>query len=97
LIGETQFDHSAAVSFQVSAATGLGATDGLVRIFDGRRGFAIQIDRTVAPLLVMAHNTQTAQGPFCRIVLSAMETDDTRKPGLGPAPPLHIRYAIQLE
>lgn len=96
-IGKTQFDHSAAVSFQVSATTGIGATDGVVRIFDGTRGFAVHIDRTVAPLLVMAHNTQTAQGPFCRIVLSAMETDDTRKPDRGPAPPLHVRYAIELE
>jgi hypothetical protein len=96
-IGRTQFDHSAAVSFQVSATTGLGATDGFVRIFDGRRGFSIWIDRTVAPLLVMAHNTNTAQGPFCRILLSAMETDDTRKPDPGPAPPIHVRYAIELD
>jgi hypothetical protein len=96
-IGAATFDHSAAVSFQVSATTGLGATDGHVRIFDGTRAVSIYIDRTVAPLLVMAHNTPTAQGPFCRIMLSAMETDDTRKPDPGPAPPLHIRYAIELD
>jgi hypothetical protein len=96
-IGQSQFDHAAAVSFQVSATTGIGATDGLVRIFDGRRGFAIEIERTVAPLMVMAHNTNTAQGPFCRIMLSAMETDDTRKPEPGPAPPLHVRYALSLD
>lgn len=97
LIGRDAFDHSAALSFQVSATTGLGATDGIVRIFDGKRGFSLRIDRTVAPLLVMAHNTPTAQGPFARIVLSAMETDDTRKPEPGPAPPLHIRYGIELD
>lgn len=96
-IGQTQFDHSAAVSFQVSASTGLGATDGCVRISDRTRGFSILIDRTVAPLLVMAHNTNAAQGPFCRIVLSAMETDDTRKPDPGPAPPVHVRYAVELD
>jgi hypothetical protein len=96
-IGRDRFDHSEAVSFQVSATTGLGATDGHVRIFDGRRGFSIFIDRQISPLMVMAHHTPTAQGPFCRIVLSAMETDDTRKPGPGPNAPLHIRYAVELD
>jgi hypothetical protein len=95
-IGRAQFDHSAAVSFQVSATTGMGATDGKIRISDGKRGFTIFVDRTVAPLLAMTHNMNTAQGPFCRIILSAMETDDTRKPELGPAHPIHVRYAIEL-
>lgn len=96
-IGRSQFDHAAAVSFQVSATTGLGATSGIVQIFDRKRRFSIEIDRAVAPLMVMAHNTQTPQGPFCRILLSALETDDTRKPDPGPAPPLHVRYALVLD
>jgi hypothetical protein len=95
-IGERAFDHSAPVSLQVSSTTGLGATSGKIEIGDGRRSFEILIDRATAPLLAMVQYLPAAGGPFCRVILSAVETDDTRKPGSG-MPPLHIRYALVLK
>jgi hypothetical protein len=90
------FDHSAPVSLQVSSTAGLGATSGRIAVGDGRRSFEIQIDRTVAPMLTLVQFQQTSAGPFCRFMLSASETDDTRKTG-GGAAPLHIRYALVLK
>jgi hypothetical protein len=95
LAGEA-FDHSAPISLQVSSTTGLGATSGILEISDGKRGFEIQIDRSVAPLLAMAQLQQTSSGPFCRVMLSAAETDDTRKTS-GAASPRHVRYALTLK
>jgi hypothetical protein len=95
--GDRDFDHGAPVSMQVSASTALGVTDGVLSVSDGRRGFRIEIDRSVAPLVAMVQNRQTGAGPFCRIVLSALEMDDTRKPEPGPSPPRHVRYAFVLD
>ncbi len=95
-LGPGPIDHAAAVSFQVSATTGLGCTDGILDISDGRRGFRIEIDRAVAPLIPMIEHRPEVEGPFCRILLSAQETDDTLKPHSDRRPPLHFRYAILL-
>jgi hypothetical protein len=90
-------DHGAAVSFLVSATTGLGMTDGALTISDTRRSFRIEVDREVAPLFGLIQNQMTVDGPFTRIMLSAIETDDTRKPAPGPHAPRHMRYALILE
>jgi hypothetical protein len=94
-LGDRKVDHGKPVSLLVSATTGLGMTEGLIDIGDGRRGFRVEVDREMAPLIGLMQYERTGDSFFASLALSAMETDDTRKPD-GPVRPRRFRYALNL-
>jgi Glycosyl hydrolase family 57 len=92
-------DHGAPVSFLVSSSHGLGMTEGWAEIGDGRTRLRIEVDRATAPLLGMlshrpANTHRGAPSLFCQLQLSALELDDTRKPGMYQSGPRRFRFSI---
>ena len=81
LAGRT-VDHGAPVSFLVSSSHGFGMTEGWGEIGDDRTALRIEVDRACAPLLGMLSHRRSGEKLFCQIQLSALELDDTRKPGV---------------
>ena len=73
-------DLGAPVSFLVSARSGLGLTEGWIELGDGARRVRIDVDMTRAALMGLVTHAQVDRSFFCRVSLSAMEMDDTRKP-----------------
>ena len=94
LCGET-VEHGAPVSFLVSSSHGLGMTDGWAVIGDGRTGLRITVDRATAPLLGMLTHRKAGGRLFCQLQLSALELDDTSKPGAYAAGPRRFRFGIE--
>jgi hypothetical protein len=93
--GNETIDYGKPVSFLVSASTGLGMTEGTIEIGDDTRAFRVDVDQTVAPLVGLIHHEQSGDSFFCRLALSALELDDTRKPEPVTAP-RHFRFALTL-
>jgi hypothetical protein len=98
LAGQT-IDHGAPVSFLVSSSHGLGLTEGWAVIGDGTTGLRIEVDRATAPLLgLLTHRPARRAGGtasvFCQLQLSALELDDTRKPGAYESGPRRFRFSI---
>lgn len=91
----TPVDHGKPVSFLVSASTGLGMTEGIIDIGDGARGFRVEVDREMAPLIGLMHYQQSGDSFFARLSLSALELDDTRKPE-PVSGPRRFRFALNL-
>jgi hypothetical protein len=92
-------DHGAPVSFLVSSSHGLGMTEGWVEIGDDRTTLRIEVDRCTAPLLGMLthRSAKRAAGStslFCQLQLSALELDDTRKPGRYREGPRRFRFSV---
>jgi len=98
LAGQT-IDHGAPVSFLVSSSHGLGLTEGWAEIGDGTTRLRIEVDRSTAPLLgLLTHRPARRAGGeasvFCQLQLSALELDDTRKPGTYADGPRRFRFSI---
>ena len=95
LAGQT-IDHGAPVSFLVSSSHGLGMTEGWAEIGDGKTRLRIEVDRATAPLLgLLTHRPPVAGGEslFCQLQLSALELDDTSKPGAYRPGPRRFRFS----
>lgn len=73
-------DHGAPVTFMVSANSGLGLTEGWMDIGDNRKRMSINVDMETAALMGLVKHHRIGEDTFCRVCLSAMETDETRKP-----------------
>jgi hypothetical protein len=100
LSGRT-IDHGASVSFLVSSSHGLGMTEGWAEIGDDRTRLRVDVDRATAPLLGLLIHRPTkradgAAGVFCQLQLSALELDDTRKPGSYRDEPRRFRFSISI-
>ncbi|HEX4370427.1 MAG TPA: hypothetical protein VH019_03690 [Rhizomicrobium sp.] len=93
LAGRT-IDHGAPVSFLVSSSHGFGMTEGWSEIGDGRVSLRIEVDRASAPLLGMLTHKRSGEKLFCQIQLSALELDDTRKPGAYRPGPRRFRFSV---
>jgi hypothetical protein len=93
-LGDT-VDHGRPISFLVSASTGVGMTEGWIELGDDTRAIRIDVDRTTAQLVGMVHHQPTRDGVFCRLALSALELDETRKPDPVTGPRC-FRYALTL-
>ena len=89
------FDHGKPISFLVSASTGLGLTEGTIDIGDDTRAFRVEVDRAVAPLIGLMNHERHGDTLFTRLMLSALELDETRKPD-AVAAPRHFRFALNL-
>ncbi|HEX3483902.1 MAG TPA: hypothetical protein VHT51_02510, partial [Micropepsaceae bacterium] len=79
-LGGTDIDHGAPVSFLVSAACGLGMTEGWAVLSDGKRAVRVEVDREIAPLLGLLTYRKMGGSLFCQLALSMLELDDTRRP-----------------
>ena len=93
-------EYGAPVSFLVSSSHGLGLTEGWATIGDGKITLKIEVDRTTAPLLGLlthrpARRAGGAASVFCQLQLSALELDDTRKPGAYQNGARRFRFAIE--
>jgi hypothetical protein len=93
LAGRT-IDHGAPVSFLVSSSHGFGMTEGWSEIGDDRVSLRIEVDRSSAPLLGMLTHKRSGEKLFCQIQLSALELDDTRKPGAYRPGPRRFRFSV---
>jgi hypothetical protein len=87
-------EHGAPVSFLVSAAHGLGLTEGWVEVGDDRNRIRLTVDRATAPLLGLLTYKKLRGGVFCQLALSALELDDTRKPTPLTTGPRRFRFSI---
>jgi hypothetical protein len=94
-LGGQTVDHGKPISFLVSASTGLGLTEGTIEIGDDTRAFRVEVDRAVAPLIALMNHERHGDMVFSRLMLSALELDDTRKPEPVTAP-RHFRFALNL-
>ena len=94
-LGSETVDHGKPISFLVSASTGLGLSEGMIEIGDDTRAFRVEVDRTVAPLIGLMNHERHGDTLFTRLMLSALELDDTRKPE-PTAAPRHFRFALNL-
>jgi hypothetical protein len=93
LAGRT-IDHGAPVSFLVSSSHGFGMTEGWSEIGDARVTLRIEVDRACAPLLGMLTHRRAGEKLFCQVQLSALELDDTRKPGAYRPGPRRFRFSV---
>jgi hypothetical protein len=93
LVGRT-IDHGAPVSFLVSSSHGFGMTEGWSEIGDDHVSLRIEVDRSSAPLLGMLTHKRSGEKLFCQIQLSALELDDTRKPGAYRQGPRRFRFSV---
>jgi hypothetical protein len=94
-LGNQTVDHGKPISFLVSASTGLGMSEGIIEIGDDTRAFRVEVDRTVAPLIGLMNHERHGDTLFSRLMLTALELDDTRKPEPATAP-RHFRFALNL-
>jgi hypothetical protein len=89
-------DLGAPVSFLVSCRSGLGMTEGWLELTDGAYAIRLEADLGEAATVgLLEHKTIHGQ-VFCRMMLSALEMDETRRPAPTPSPPRRVRYALSL-
>jgi len=72
-------DQGHAVSFLVSARSGIGITEGIVEIGDASHCLSIEVDKAKASLVGLVNYREVASSYFCRLALSATEVDETRR------------------
>lgn len=95
LDGET-VDLGRAVSFLISCRAGIGMTEGRLQIDDGANAVRLEADLATAAVIGLVEHRVIHGQTFCRMMLSALEMDETRRPDT-PSPPRTVRYAIALD
>jgi hypothetical protein len=74
-----QVDHGDAVSFLVSAAQGIGVTDGVVELGDAGCCLRVEVDKSESALIGLVTFAPIGDTYFCRLSFSAGEMDETRR------------------
>ena len=69
-------------------------TEGWAEIGDSKTRLRVDVDRATAPLLGMLTHRRAGEILFCQIQLSALELDDTRKPGTYRSGPRRFRFSV---
>ncbi len=87
-------DQGAPVSLQVTASTGIGVTGGVVELGDANHALRIEVDKTAAALVGLVAYREVAGSFFCRLSLSVLEVDETRREDAVPMLPRPIRMRI---
>ena len=95
-VGEQEFDHGRSVSFLVSAAQAIGATNGRVDLGDANRRVRVEFDHSLAALVGLIAYQPFENDYFYRLSFSAREVDDTSCEDLPDAVPFprHFRMRI---
>ncbi len=93
-LAKEEVEHGAPVSFLVSAAHGVGLSEGWAEIGDTTNRIRLTVERTTAPLLGLLTHKTLRGGVFCQFSLSALELDDTRKPTPLFSGPRRFRFSL---
>lgn len=89
-------DLGAPVSFLISCRAGVGMTEGWMELHDGVNGIRLEADMASAAVIgLIEHKTVHGQ-TFCRMMLSGLEMDETRKPDRTRTAPRVFRMAVAL-
>ncbi len=96
-LADTKVDLGAAVSFLISCRAGAGMTEGSLQLDDGANAVRLEADLATAAVIGLIEHRVLHGQTFCRMMLSALEMDETRKPARDPSPIRTIRYAIVLD
>ena len=72
-------EHGNAVSFLVSAMSGIGITCSRVELGDANHSLHIDVDKTAAALIGLMSYREVNETYFCRLAFSAGEMDETRR------------------
>ena len=96
-LADAKVDLGAAVSFLISCRAGIGMTQGVLAIDDGFNTVRLEADLATAAVIGLVEHRVLHGQTFCRMMLSALEMDETRKAPREPSPPRTIRYAIALD
>lgn len=88
-------DQRAPVSLMATASTGLGLTAGIVEMGDNRHRVRSEVDESSTALVGMMACREVVGSYFCRLALSAFESDETRKFFAGARLPL-VKIAIEV-
>ncbi len=78
-LGEESVNHGAAVSFLVSAACGLGLTEGWIEVGDKESALRVTVNSEAAALVGLVTYNRIDGSYFYRLAFSAGEMDDTSK------------------
>ena len=89
-------DHGTPVSLQVSANCALGMTGGWAELGDERTRLRVTVAQETAALIGLATARVVHDQPFCRLSLSALEFDETRRPSAEAIRPRRFRYSLGL-
>jgi len=95
-LAEAPVDHGTPVSLQVSANCALGMTGGWAEIGDDRTRLRVTVEQDTAALIGLATARMVNDQPFCRLSLSALEFDETRRPSAETIRPRRFRYSLGL-
>lgn len=90
-------DLGAPVSFLVSCRSGIGMTEGWLELGDGANTIRLEADLGEAATIGLIEHKTVHGLVFCRMMLSALEMDETRRPSPEPSPPRRVRYALTLQ
>lgn len=91
----SSIDHGRPVSSLVSATGGIGVTGGAVEIGDGRHAVRVEVDKAASALIGLLTYREVRGTFFCRVGFSALELDETSRPGDLFERPLLARIAIR--
>jgi Glycosyl hydrolase family 57 len=89
-------DHGTPVSLQVSANCALGMTGGWAELGDDRTRLRVTVEQDIAALVGLVTARQVHESQFCRLSLSALEFDETRRPSPEAVRPRRFRYSLGL-
>jgi hypothetical protein len=95
-LAEGPVDHGAPVSLQVSANCALGMTGGWAELGDDRTRLRVTVDQETAALIGLVTARSVHDSQFCRLSLSALEFDETRRPSVETIRPRRFRYGLEL-
>ncbi len=84
------------MSFLVSASGAAGMTEGWLEAGDGERFVRLEADHAVGAVAGLVEHDLVQGRSFCRLMLTALELDDTRRPEPGPSAPRRFAFAISL-
>lgn len=96
-LADSKVDLGQAVSFLISCRAGAGMTEGTLQVDDGANAVRLEADLATAAVIGLVEHRVLHGQTFCRIMLSALEMDETRKAPRDASPPRTIRYAIALD
>jgi hypothetical protein len=88
-------DHGGTISWLVSSRCAVGMTGGTLEIGDRTRTLRVSIDKSKAALVGQVTHQLVGNRPFCRLILSALEYDETRRPDPSPEHFPSIEYTIE--
>ena len=91
-----RIDHSAPISFLVSAGHALGITEGVFSFGDARKAVVVDIDKQTAALVGQVTFRDIGNSYFLRFSPSAGELDETSHRPAGNSESYHRRFRFRL-